>query len=316
MDRIDSLDAMKVTANIETIDSRRFDGILLEGAGEGDIGETLHLRGASVVEDGVVYSPSHFFAAEDSLAKAARPYIWYQSVLKQTLTADPVLHCHGLHEWAMQYWPDGASPPPSAKYQAHLPLRVSRKTINAAVERRGVSCTHVDALRYFAPAAGPLNHHGAVLRREQQLTLEQPACVHAHMDLLKMALRLQPFCDPELFHRVLDISLMARRINVAASPYDTTAYGVGVIPVETPTGRAQYRQEQTALMHRAEPVRRDMLLAYKLLIGLAFEGKDDGSPDPERTPKPNPAARLGERILSVHKLLRVLVPALQKIDCI
>ena len=28
------------------------------------------------------------------------------------------------------------------------------------VERRGVRCTHVDALRFFAPAAGQLNAHG------------------------------------------------------------------------------------------------------------------------------------------------------------
>jgi hypothetical protein len=33
-----------------------------------------------------------------------------------------------------------------------------------------------DALRFFAPAAGPLNHHGASLERMDQLRLEQPAC--------------------------------------------------------------------------------------------------------------------------------------------
>ena len=53
-----------------------------------------------------------------------------------------------VHEWAMQYQPDGAPEPPSAKYQAHLPLRVSRETINKVVERKGVHCTHVDALRW------------------------------------------------------------------------------------------------------------------------------------------------------------------------
>ena len=111
-------------------------------------------------------------------------YVWYREVLGRTLGPDraPVLHCYGLHEWAMQYQPAGARPPPSATYQAHaMPLRVDRATINAAVERKGVSCTHVDALRFFAPAAAPLNSHGATLERVDQLRLEQPACVHAHM---------------------------------------------------------------------------------------------------------------------------------------
>ena len=91
------------------------------------------------------------------------------------------MHMH--NRWAMQYWPEGSPPPPSAKYQGHLSLRASRAVINAAVERRGISCTHVDALRYFAPAAAPLNKHGATLQRTQQPVLEQPACVHASVSL-------------------------------------------------------------------------------------------------------------------------------------
>ena len=250
----------------------RFDGILLEGAGQDDAGGILHLRGASFHPEGIVYSPKQFFEGRenDLQSKAAAPYVWYRSVLESTLAADPILHCHGLHEWAMQYWPEGADPPPSAKYQAHLPLRVDRETINAAVERRGISCTHVDALRYFAPAAGPLNKYGAAPDRQEQLRLEQPACVHAQMDLLKMTLRLCPFCDPVLLQRVLRVALEARRMDVAASPYDATAYGVDVIPIETPEGRALYREKQTQQMHKAEPVRRELLRSYDLLLDLAF----------------------------------------------
>ena len=111
----------------------------------------------------------------------------------------------------MQYHPKNAPPPPSAKYQGQheLNLRVDRKTINETVERRGISCTHVDALRFFAPAAGPLNHHGSSLERMDQLRLEQPACVHAHMDLLKIALRIQPFCDAGLLRKILRLAMDA-----------------------------------------------------------------------------------------------------------
>jgi hypothetical protein len=170
----------------------------------------------------------------------------------------------------MQYQPAGAPPPPSAKYQAHLSLRVSRETINAAVERRGVHCTHVDALRFFAPAAAELNVHGVRLPRSEQLRLEQPACIHATMDLLKMTMRLLPFVDSELLRRVLDVCLQARRLDVKASPYDASDYGIGVVPVETEEGRAAYRREQLALMKRAEPVRRDLLLAYDRFLAAAF----------------------------------------------
>lgn len=184
----------------------------------------------------------------------------------------------------MQYRPAGAPPPPSARYQDHLKLRVNQQIINDTVERKGISCTHVDALRFFAPAAGPLNHHGSSLVRTDQLRLEQPACVHAHMDLLKIALRLSPFCDADLFRRILQLALDARTLDVAASPYDaSTTYGVDVIAIETKEGRAQYRKEQRALMERAEPIRKDLLAAYDLFLKLAFD-EDPVSLEAQVTP--------------------------------
>ncbi|KAL3941409.1 MAG: hypothetical protein SGBAC_004238 [Bacillariaceae sp.] len=170
----------------------------------------------------------------------------------------------------MQYHPEGADPPPSAKYQKHLQLRVPQEIINQTVERKGISCTHVDALRFFAPAAAPLNHHGSSLQRTDQLDLEQPACVHAHMDLLKIAIKLRPYCDPNLLINVLEIGLESRTLDVAASPYDTTSYGVGVVPVETSEGRAKYAKLQKDLMVRAELVRRDLLFAYDMFLPMAF----------------------------------------------
>ena len=263
------------------------DAILLEGADERDLGDLLHLRGAMPHNDGILYSPCHFFGkgnvgpSSEGKKKTAVPFLWYHSVLQQTLRAEPVLHCHGLHEWAMQYQPDGAPPPPSAKYQSHLPLRVDRQVINQVVERKGVHCTHVDALKYFAPAAGPLNAHGATLQRSDQLRLEQPACVHAQMDLIKISLKLQPFIDTDLLSRAVEIGLRARRLDVSASPYDGTAYGLSVIPIETPEGRAQYREEQVKIMHDANKVRRDLLKAYNVFLRIAFDIEDLSSLEPE-----------------------------------
>ena len=270
---ITSLNDLMHSDNFDTSDceERVKGGILLEGATMDDVSGVLHLRGSMLDTHGIIYSPACFFSSKEGSASAAAPFLWYRSVLQQTLNSAPVLHCHGLHEWAMQYHPPGADPPPSAKYQSHLPLRVSRFVINEAVERRGISCTHVDALRYFSPAAGPLNHHGFSLQRTDQLRLEQPGCVHAHMDLLKMTLRLQPFVDPSLLRSVLDVALESRKLDVAASPYDATAYGVGVVPIETAEGRWEYRKQQVELMERADPVRRQLLRAYDLLLSLAFD---------------------------------------------
>lgn len=290
-DAIDTVEELLSTSQTKTAttitdESIRCGGILLEGANPDDLGTTLHLRGSMPHPNGVVYSPHIFFNQAET--KAANPFYWYRSILQQTLTAEPVLHCHGLHEWAMQYWPDGAEPPPSQKYQKNIPLRVSQQTINRAVERRGISCTHVDALRFFAPAAGPLNHHGSSLTRQDQLKFEQPACVHAHMDLLKMSMRLQPYCDPVLVQRVLSLALSARTLDVAASPYDASCYHVEVIPIETFEGRAIYRQQQVQLMVEAKPIREELLRAYDLFLAFGGPIISPLSPDPERFARAEP----------------------------
>jgi len=287
--------------------------ILLQGADQEDIGGTLHMRGAIMHEEGILYCPSTSFGGKNNIdqlsphstkgregqevavkARSATPFLWYRSILRSTIKASPVLHCHGLHEWAMIYHPPGADAPPSAGYQGHLPLRVSRETICETVSRNGVNCTHVDALRFFAPAAGPLNHYGATLERVDQLRLEQPACVHASMDLLKMALKLQPFCSADLIRDCLEIAIEARRLDVAASPYDASAYGVPVVPVETAAGRAQYRKEQVALMDKAQPIRARLLDTYEVFLKAAFLDHEleeaNRSPGAERFAKASPGS--------------------------
>jgi len=256
-------------------------GVFLEGATPDDFGGILHLKDAQWIDPSDADSHEYYGSQQGVLYRPRRTQrrdptglLWYRSVLDTTLANEPILYCYGLHEWAMQYHPEGAPPPPSGKYQAHLPLRVSRETINETVERRGVSCTHVDALRFFAPAAAPLNHHGATLARTDQLSLEQPACVHAHMDLLKIALKLTPYCDPSLLVDVLEVALEARTLDVGASPYDPKAYEcpartIPIIPVETPSGRALYKKRQAALMEAARPIRsrlRDNLSAVLRLL--------------------------------------------------
>ena len=238
--------------------------VLLEGA-DMERDDVLYARGlseapASAGAKGLIYSPADIVAMGN-----VSSFLWYREVLRVTRTNAPVLNCFGLHEWAMQYQPDGAPDPPSRQYQDQLPLRVSQEVINAAVERRGVRCTHVDALRFFAPAAKPLNQHGD-LSRKQQIALEQPACVHASMDLLKIALKLAPLGAAETLADALQVAIAARRLDVAAAPYDASAFGLAPIPVETPAGRVQYRDAQIELMEASAPVRDALLAQYSLLL--------------------------------------------------
>jgi hypothetical protein len=244
-------------------------GVLLEGAGQTEFENgCLSPRGATLVPEGVVYDAREF--KRTATREQCAAFLWYRDVLAATSEATPILHCYGLHEWAMQYWPEGSAPPPSAIYQSHLPLRVSREQINAAVERSGVSCTHVDALRYFAPSAALLNKHGAHLVRAQQPLLEQPACVHASMDLLKMALKLHPWLPSELVGDCLEVAIAARTLDVSASPYDLTRYDLAPVCIETETGSLEFRRRQLELMARAQPVRARLLLAYDAFLDAGF----------------------------------------------
>ncbi len=279
---------MIVEAQTEAMGLLGNDGVLLENAKERDAVDLIHMRGAKLVSfetsasdkrrriSGALYSPSFHYTSpvvEDGCSTATSStkqsfrgtFEYFQSILVATLQAEPILFCHGLHEWAMQYQPEGHPPPPSSQYQSHLPFRVDQLTINAAVERRGVYCTHVDALRFFAPAAKSWNHfgeYGTNLGRKDQITLEQPACVHANMDLLKYAVRLSPWIDGDVVGDALEVALKARTLDLASSPYDVSSYGLNPIPIETSQGRSRYRELQAELLSIAKPLRQRILDAY------------------------------------------------------
>ena len=293
-------------------------GILLEGATEQDFFTSLHTKGAALYDNGVVYYPLKFvygrndhhpIVADDLVRNDAThpirsslppdqddgplaPFLWYQLLLKQTLEATPILHCYGLHEWAMQYQPtiakdhESRAPklplPPSSKYQSHLRLRIDQETLNKTVEMNTLLCSHVDAWKYFAKDALPLNqfvdrklsnknHVNGIPPAEDRpgwlLQSEQPACVHTTMDLLKIALKLGPFCEPRLFRRILSITIEARNLDVAASPYDAkTRYGVEPIRIETPSGKSEYKRRQMEVMKLANPVRKELLKNYEKFL--------------------------------------------------
>ena len=195
-----------------------------------------------------------------------RALVWTLSLLRRSAEATPHFACFGLHEWAM-IERDGS-------HRHHqLPLRFPAADIADLVARQGTSCTHYDAFRFFTPEAAPKNLHQT--SRDTQEDFEQPACLHANMDLYKWASKLHPWIDGDLLLDCLEIALDCRRLDMQASPYDLSAQGLAPVPVETPQGREEYARHQRQLMARAQALRPRLAEAYAELLGLMLEESED-----------------------------------------
>ena len=150
-----------------------------------------------------------------------------RDLLAATASRPAHLQCFGLHEWAMVY----RLPADDVRHAA-WPLRLGAESTDAVVESRAIRCTHHDAFRFFTPQARPLN--AVQPRREDQVALEQPGCLHATMDLYKWAYKLLPAVPSERVVDAFELAREVRLLDMRASPYDLTALGHEPVPVETP----------------------------------------------------------------------------------
>lgn len=179
-------------------------------------------------------------------------------LLERTADREPSLGCFGMHEWAMTY----RLAPDDVRHAAY-PLRLTPDEIVDTVDTVGLRCTHIDAYRFFTPAAAPLNAHRPT--RSTQHEWEQPGCLHANMDLYKYAMWFQQFVGSDLVADCFEVARKARNLDMAASPYDVTQLGLSPIRVETAEGRRQYVALQRDLMDQAHPLRVRLL---GVLVGL------------------------------------------------
>ena len=216
--------------------------------------ELLAWRGYVEVADGVTLDTGAV------LATRAPTVRWVRDLLTATADRPGFFGCFGLHEWAMVYRQ-------SAEERRHpgWPLRLPADAVAAVVEERGVRCGHVDAFRFFTPAARPLNLLQPT--RADQQTLEQPGCLHANMDLYKWAYKLSPLVSSDLLADTFALAWDIRVLDMRASPYDFSALGLEAVPVETPEGRAAYASAQRAFAARSAPLRRRLLDVLDPLAG-------------------------------------------------
>ncbi|WNM25347.1 3-methyladenine DNA glycosylase [Demequina capsici] len=182
---------------------------------------------------------------------------YVETLLKRTATRTASFGCFGLHEWAMVYRMDGDD------RRHRLPLRLGAAATDAVVESHSIRCTHFDAFRFFTPEAAPLNE--LLPTRETQPAMEQPGCLHANMDLYKWAFKLTPAVPSSLVLDAFQLALDVRRVDMQASPYDVSAYGLEAITIETPAGKREYVERQREFAERGAAVRDRLLEAITAL---------------------------------------------------
>ncbi len=172
---------------------------------------------------------------------------WIHGLLVATRAHVPVFACHGLHEWAMVYRAE------EIRHAGLAPLRLSQREIDSLVESRSIVCTHHDAFRFFAKDARPLNKIQPSL--DTRHLNEQPGCVHANMDLYKWAAKAMPWTGSDLLLDSFRLANRLRDLDMRASPYDLSAWGVVPVKIETADGRREYESEQRELAGEAAVLR-------------------------------------------------------------
>ncbi|GAA2178227.1 hypothetical protein GCM10009847_07480 [Leucobacter tardus] len=227
-------------------------GVALAGAGE-ERASWRHYRpepAGDAVADAAVDLEEYF-------AKRSGTVDYVESLLERTLDRPPRFGCFGLHEWAMVY----RMSPEHLRHRG-LELRVGHEATDAVVDAHPIVCTHFDAYRFFTDAALPLNE--LTPTRESQRDLEQSGCLHAGMDVYKWAAKLGPIVPGAVLLDAFVLASEIREVDMRASPYEVSGFGLAAIPIETPEGKREYADLQRGFAARGDALRRQVLAAISV----------------------------------------------------
>lgn len=179
-----------------------------------------------------------------------------REILRNTADRAAFFGCFGMHEWAMAY----RSVENNIRHD-YLQLRLGAEGTDRVVESHRIRCSHFDAFRFFMPQAVPLNElHPS---RERQRLMEQPACLHANMDVYKWAYKLLPLVDSALVMDCFELAWDVRELDMRAAPYDLRGWGYEPVAVETAAGKAEYVRFQREFSRRSVVLRRRLLEALE-----------------------------------------------------
>ena len=218
-------------------------GVALEGAPEYD--------GLKGYVDGAV--SSSYVASQQRLLSGLR------SLLTATANRPANFGCFGMHEWAMVYRLSE-----DETRHADWPLRLGPSGTDTVVESHRIACSHFDAYRFFTPAAAPLNTLSPT--SADRPSYEQPACLHAGMDLYKHAFRLTPMIASDLVADCFELARDIRELDMRAAPYDLADLGFDPVPIETAAGKAEYAEAQRVFAERGAPLRARLIEECERLL--------------------------------------------------
>jgi hypothetical protein len=170
--------------------------------------------------------------------------------------------CFGMHEWAMVY----RLAEDETRHAAY-PLRLGPDGTDEVVETHRIACSHFDAYRFFTQPARPLNILNPASHDRPEF--EQPACLHAGMDLYKHAFRLSPLVASELVADCFELARDIRVLDMRASPYDLSDLGYESLRVETPEGKREYAEAQREFAERGAPLRQRLIGQCARLLAAA-----------------------------------------------
>jgi len=204
-------------------------------------------------------------AVTDADVAARQPLVESIHALLVATAARPAnLGCFGMHEWAMVYRQSQEE-----TRHATWPLRLGAAGTDEVVESHRIACSHFDAFRFFTEPARPLNTLSP--GPHDRPAFEQPACLHAGMDLYKHAFRLSPLVSSELVADCFELARDIRVLDMRAAPYDLSDLGVEPLPIETPEGKQEYAAAQRAFAERGAPLRARLVDACETLLAVSAE---------------------------------------------
>ena len=218
-------------------------------------GAGVKLEGAAERADWSCYAYADGQASVDVaafVAKRESALLFVRRLLSSTLSRPGRFGCFGLHEWAMVYRADE-----EAIRHGGWPLRLGSAGTDEVVEGATITCSHFDAYRFFTPDAAPLNR--LTPTREDQLSMEQPGCLHGGMDVYKWCFKLAPLVPSDLTLDAFRLALEIRELDMRAAPYDLSELGYQPVRIETPEGRAEYAVTQREFSTRGNDLRRRLL---------------------------------------------------------
>ncbi|WP_237280472.1 3-methyladenine DNA glycosylase [Subtercola vilae] len=218
-------------------------GVVLDGVQEF---ERATWRWYAPEGGGVVVDATAFLEAKPSLIG------FVERILSQTAARPAQFACFGLHEWAMVYKVAEGE----VRHES-IPLRLSAAATDEVVESNRIACSHFDAFRFFTPDALSTNHLSPT--REHQEQFEQPGCLHAGMDVYKWAIKLGPLVSGELLLDCFELARDIRQLDMQASPYDVSQFGLEAVQIETREGKAVYAARQKVFAARSNVLRARVL---------------------------------------------------------